>query len=61
MQIIVPDYNQLANVQLEAYDFIQSNSEQYDLTSKGVYSPKFIFKENLPNLFHRHISVIPSV
>lgn len=61
MQIIVLDYNQLAKVQLEAYDSIQSNSEQNNLTSKGVYSPKLIFKENLPNLFHWHIPVIPSV
>jgi len=45
MQIIVLDYNQLANLQLEVYDFIQSNLEQYNLTSKGVYSPKFISKK----------------
>jgi len=34
MQIIILDYNQLANIQLQAYDFIQSNPEQYELTSK---------------------------
>lgn len=51
MQIIVPDYNQLANTQLHANDFIQSNSERCDLTSKGAHLLKFIYKRtNLPHL-----------